>query len=54
MNVPEVATIALKLERDAEKNFGTERAAELRDALDQMAAEIHALLSYPIGVDDEP
>ena len=54
MNVPDVAAIAQKLERDAEEKFGAERAAELHQALGQMAAELHALQSYPIGVDDEP
>jgi len=43
-----------RLERDAREAFGDERAAELRGALTQMAAELQALRDYPVGFDDEP
>lgn len=48
------AAIAQKLEREAEEKFGAKRAAELRDALAQMANELYALQSYPVSFDDEP
>jgi hypothetical protein len=54
MNVKDAAAIAQKLEREAGEKFGAERAAELRDALAQMANEIHALQSYQVSFDDEP
>jgi hypothetical protein len=50
----DAATIAEKLTQSAAERFGPERAAELREALQVMAAEIQAIQTYPLGVDDEP
>jgi hypothetical protein len=54
MNVQNPNAIALKLEREANEKFGEERAAELREAITQMAKELYAIQAHPVSPDDEP
>ena len=50
-NIPDIAAA---LQRTAEEKLGRERAEALRDDLQQMAKELHALDTYGVGYEDEP
>jgi len=49
-----VDNIVSALRRTAEEKLGHERAEALRNDLQQMATELHALETYTVEYEDEP
>ena len=48
------AEIRQELTERAERLFGKPRTEELRADIEQIAAETMKIMTFPVGVDDEP